>query len=83
MKIFYELKLFENGFEELDRLLHYLRNHKEIPKTHHKSVKGFARRYKILLKAKADASQKNIDTLKMETDLNRYDWFKEKLSEFA
>jgi hypothetical protein len=84
MKLFYELSMFEDGFEEIDRFTHYLRNHNEIPKVFNKSISAFAKRYKLLLKAKTDPSEKNIERLMMEKEqFNLYDWFKDKITEFA
>ena len=46
----YELEMIEESYFEIDKLKHYLRNHKEIPRIHKAHVTNFIRIYNSLLK---------------------------------
>ncbi|HMS33794.1 MAG TPA: hypothetical protein PKC91_06885 [Ignavibacteria bacterium] len=46
----YELENYEEAYFELDRLKHYLRNHKEIPAVHRITIANFVKTYQKLLK---------------------------------
>jgi hypothetical protein len=83
----YELKNYEEAFLELDRLKHYLRNHKEIPKVHLTTNGNFVRIYQKLLRYITDPEkneigyfEKDVRTMEM---VAKKDWLLEKISELV
>jgi hypothetical protein len=82
---FYELEMTEEAFSEIDKLKHYLRNHKEVPKVHKTYTSNFLRIYSMLLKARTEPSFADVELigkeLKSTTFINRQGWLKRKLAE--
>lgn len=82
---YYELGEFEEAFTLIDRISHYLRNHKEIPKAHRASFSGFVKFMHLLLNAATDPKKKDQGFL--FTELNNYKmiskrgWLSEKITE--
>ena len=54
---YYDLGLFNEAYMELDRIKHYIRNNKKIPKIHFSPISLFLKTYQKLLKI-ADNSKK-------------------------
>ncbi|HMQ69433.1 MAG TPA: hypothetical protein PKA90_10655 [Ignavibacteria bacterium] len=82
---YYELGLFEDAFLELDKLKHYLRNHKEIPKVHSLVHNNFIQVYQKLLRCITKADKKDIGYLKKEyienIQVTKSEWLLEKIEE--
>lgn len=84
--IYFEMKRYEDAFLEIDRLRHYLRNHKGIPKVHINTVLSFIKIYQTLLKYKTNPGKTDFGFV--EKDLNSMTlvsnrkWLMEKISEF-
>ena len=83
--IYFEQCRYEDAFLELDRLKHYLRNHKEIPKVHLNTIENFIRIYNVLLKYITNPEKTDIGFL--EKDMNSLPlitnrkWLMEKIGE--
>ncbi|MBS1517317.1 MAG: hypothetical protein JSS91_04450 [Bacteroidetes bacterium] len=86
MTNFYELDQIEEAYFEIDKLRHYVRNHKEIPKIHRQYNLNFAKIYNNLLKLKTDYNKKNLisleDDLVKSVFISKKNWLTEKLGEF-
>lgn len=82
---YYELGLYEEAFLELDKLRHYIRNHKEIPKVHRNFNIKFVQIYQKLLRLTTDLPRKDIGFLEKEINSSRIlvkkDWLLEKVFE--
>ena len=82
---YYELGEYEDAFTLIDRTSHYMRNHKEIPKSHMVNFTGFIKFLHLLLNAATDTKVK--DQAFLFNELNKYkliskrDWLIEKISE--
>jgi len=82
---YYELGEYEDAFTLIDRTSHYMRNHKEIPKSHMVNFTGFIKFLHLLLNAATDTKVK--DQAFLFNELNKYkliskrDWLTEKISE--
>lgn len=82
---YYELGKFEEAFLEIDKIRHYLRNHKEIPDVHKEPGLHFVRIYQKLLKAnsmpeKSEAGYLEKEVMKLMS-VSRKDWLVEKIAE--
>lgn len=82
---YFELNKYEEAYLELDRLKHYLRNHKEIPKDHRYTYENFIKVYQKILKYQTNPErgeigflEKNVISLDM---VSKRDWLIEKISE--
>jgi len=82
---FFELKKYEEAYLELDRLKHYMRNHKEIPSDYKHTTENFIKVYNKILKHQTDPVrdeigflEKDVMTLKM---IAKRDWLIEKIGE--
>ena len=51
--IYYEMEKIEDSYLEIDKLRHYIRNHKEIPIIHKEPIINFLKIYQKLLKLKS------------------------------
>lgn len=82
---YYELGLFEEAYLELDKLKHYLKNHKEIPKIHFHVNNNFIQIYQKLLKCITNSRQIDIGYLRKELiqdiQVTRSEWLMEKINE--
>lgn len=82
---FYELKMFEEAFFEIDKLKHYLKNHNEIPKTHKTNISNFLKIYLSLLKAVTQIEGNNLGLVKNEilkiSVISRREWLLEKVAD--
>lgn len=82
---YYELGEYEDAFTLIDRISHYLRNHKEIPKAHRASFSGFIKFMQLLLNTVTDPKKK--DQAFLFTELSNYKmiskrgWLTEKITE--
>lgn len=80
---FYELDKYEEAFLELDKLKHYLRNHKEIPEIHHCNISNFIVCYQKLIKIHTQPDKKEIVFLENEIRKNRFmskkEWMSDKI----
>jgi len=82
---YYELKKYEEAYLELDRLKHYMRNHKEIPSDYKHTNDNFIKVYQKILKHRTDPKideigflDKDVMSLKM---IAKRDWLIEKIGE--
>ncbi len=85
---YYELKMYEEAFLELDKLGHYLRNHKEIPKDHKEYSSNFMNFYRKLLNFKVNpAGRKDPGLLEKEFNeikfISRKEWMRAKIAELV
>ena len=82
---YYELGKFEEAFLEIDKIRHYLRNHKEIPDVHKEPGMHFVRIYQKLLKVNAMPEKTETGYLEKEVlrlmSISRKDWLVEKIAE--
>jgi len=82
---YYELGKFEEAFLEIDKIRHYLRNHKEIPVVHKEPGLHFVRIYQKLLKANSMPEKTEAGYLEKEVmrlmSVSRKDWLVEKIAE--
>ena len=82
---YYELGKLEEAFLEIDKIRHYLRNHKEIPDVHKEPGLHFVRIYQKLLKANSMPEKTEAGYLEKEVmrimSISRKDWLVEKIAE--
>lgn len=82
---YFELEKFEEAFLEIDKLKHYLRNHKEIPQVHKQPIINFLRVYQKLLNNNLQPGKDELGYLDKEIkqfkSLSKKDWVYEKISE--
>lgn len=82
---YYELGLFEDAYLELDKLKHYLRNHKEIPKVHYLVNNNFIQVYQKLLRYVTKADKNDIGFVKKEyignLQVTKGEWLSDKMDE--
>lgn len=82
---FYELKEFEEAYLEIDKLKHYFRNNKSIPKTLFPHNMNFIKVYKNLIKFQTNPDISDIGYI--ENDLNKMklvsnkSWLMKKINE--
>jgi hypothetical protein len=86
MRIFYETADFEEGFLEIDRIKHYLKNNrKKIAATVRNYSKDFADNYNALLKLRLNPNNKEIDffndRIQKNTSYVLRDWLLQKIRE--
>lgn len=67
---YYELDRIEESYFLLDKLKHYLRNHKEIPKVHLNPVKNFINVYQKIINLKSRPGKS--DTGFLENEIRSY-----------
>lgn len=82
---YYELGMFEDAYLELDKLKHYLRNHKEIPKVHYLVISNFIQVYQKLLRCITKAEKNDLGYLKKEyienIQVTKSEWLVAKIEE--
>ncbi len=82
---YYELKYFEEAFSEIDRLKHYLRNHKEIPIDYRHTTENFIKVYQKILKHQTEPESDWIGFIEKELIssemIAKRDWLMEKTEE--
>jgi hypothetical protein len=83
---YYELGMYEEAYLELDKLKHYIRNHKEIPKVHYSFNAVFIQIYHKLLKIVTEPhKEKDIGYLEKELYslgvVTKKEWLLEKILE--
>lgn len=79
---YYELGLSEDSYYEIDRLIHYLKSHNEIPKDHKTNMNNFVKIYRKILIAKNDPEFKDfnlINELDSMRIIPKRKWFVEKI----
>jgi len=80
---YYELDMEEEAFLEIDKLIHYVKSHREISKIHKIYNKNFIKIYSKLLKIKFNPSKKEIVNLEGEFKelkfVTKRDWIREKI----
>lgn len=83
--IFFELDRLEDSFLEIDKLRHYIRNHKEIPIIHREFQLNFVKMYQRIIKLKSKPDIDYAGYLANEINsinrISRRDWLIEKVSE--
>lgn len=83
--IYFELDRLEDSFLEIDKLRHYIRNHKEIPVIHKEPNLNFVKLYQRLIKLKSKPDIDYAGYLANEINsivrISRRDWLIEKVSE--
>lgn len=81
---YFELHRFEDSYFEIDKLKHYLRNHKEIPKVHNEPPLNFVRSYLKILNKKTNPVESDLGFLEKEINqtksVSKRDWLLEKIS---
>lgn len=81
---YYEIEKYEDAFFEIDKLRHYLRNHREIQKIHKEYFSNFLKFYQALLKSVTDPGRKKEFLLKQLKEVNfvsKRIWLEEKIKE--
>jgi hypothetical protein len=86
LRIYYEKSHFEEGFMELDRIRHYIKNNsKKIALSVRKYSKEFLDMYNSMLKIRLNPDKKEIDfmlkNVQQSSGLVARDWFVEKIRE--
>lgn len=84
---YYELKEFEEAFLEIDKLNHYLRNNKSLPRSHYILNTNFIKFYKNLLKFQTDPGKFDTGMIKKELENVKFvsskKWLAEKIEELS
>ena len=82
---YYELKNFEDAYFEIDRLKHYLRNHKEIPLDYKHTTDNFIKVYQKILKQQTNPERDEIGFIEKDlmslSFIAKKDWLIEKIGE--
>ncbi len=82
---FFELQKYEDAFSEIDKLLHYMRNHKEITENFYTYNMNFLKYYQKILKFKMNTEKLNpgftIKEIESQNKIARKEWLLEKLKE--
>lgn len=82
---FYETLKYEEAFYEMDKFIHYIRNHDNVPKIHKEYALNFLRIYKMLIKIKTGVNKKDLfqieNAMKKLKLKSRESWLTEKLME--
>lgn len=80
---YYELEKYEEAFLELDKLKHYIRNHKEIPEIHLDHISNFIVCYQKLIKIFTQPDKKEIGYLEKEINksklISKREWLLDKI----
>ncbi len=83
----YELGDYEDAFRELDKLKHYLRNHKEIPDIHKVTITNFTNAFQKLIRIFTQPEKKEIIFLEKEITetkiVAKREWLMEKISQMS
>lgn len=83
---FFELRKYEDAFLEIDKLLHYMRKHIEIPENFYMYTMNFLKYYQLILKfrMKTGKSISGIYIKEIEScsKISRKDWLLKKVKEF-
>lgn len=82
---YYELQDYDEAFLEMDKLNHYMRNHREVPDNFNAYTINFIKYYQMLLKLRSSGGNSISGFPKKEFESNikisRREWLKEKLAE--
>lgn len=83
---FFELRKYEDAFLEIDKLLHYMRKHNEIPENFYTYTMNFLKYYKLILKFRIKSGKSisgfQLKEIKSCSKISKKEWLLEKAEEF-